>query len=114
LTGKQRGFIAAFSVTGSVRFAAKAAKVHRASHPRWLQQSAEYREAFADAVEDATDALEEEAFRRAHAGVPRLVHHKGVPMNHPETGAPLWERQYSDVLLIFLWRALRPEKYRER
>ena len=58
------------------------------------------------ALEAGTDALEDEARRRAHDGVEEPVHYKG------EVCGTI--RRYSDLLLIFLLKARRPDKYRER
>jgi hypothetical protein len=59
------------------------------------------------AKEMAADRLEEEAWRRAVDGVEEPVgFYRGEP------GA--YVRRYSDTLLIFLLKGLRPEKYRER
>ena len=103
----QRAFLAAFRATGNVRLACKAASVGRSSHYRWLEKDAEYHSAFNLAKEDATDVLEAEAHRRAVEGWEEEVGwYKG------EAGGTV--RKYSDVLLIFLLKALRPEKYRER
>lgn len=66
-------------------------------------------EAFAaewdSAIEQGVDALELEARRRAASGVEKPVFYKG------EQVAVV--REYSDVLLIFLLKAHRPEKYRD-
>ncbi len=87
--------------------ACKAAGVGRSSHYRWLEKDPEYRAAFDLAKEDATDALEAEAHRRAVEGVEEQVGwYRGV------AGGTV--RRYSDVLLIFLLKSLRPERYRER
>ncbi len=103
----QRGFLAAFRETGNVRLACKAAGVGRSSHYRWLEKDPAYREAFDQAKEDATDVLEAEAHRRAVEGVEEQVGwYRGV------AGGTV--RRYSDVLLIFLLKSLRPERYRER
>ena len=103
----QRAFLAAFRETGNVRLACEVAKVGRSSHYRWLDKDPEYREAFELAKEDAADILEAEAYRRAVEGVEKPVGwYKGKP------GGTV--REYSDILLIFLLKALRPEKYRER
>jgi hypothetical protein len=103
----QSAFLAAFRATGNVRLACKAASVGRSSHYRWLEKNSEYREAFDLAKEDAADIIEAEAFRRAVVGVEKPVGwYKGKP------GGTV--REYSDILLIFLLKALRPEKYRER
>jgi hypothetical protein len=59
------------------------------------------------AKEMAADRLEEEAWRRAVDGVDEPVgFYRGKPS--------AWVKRYSDTLLIFLLKALRPEKYRER
>ncbi len=103
---KQRALLSAFRKTGNVRLACEAAGVARASHYRWLEDPA-YCEAFEVAREDATDLLEEEAYRRAVVGVEKPVGwYKGKP------GGTV--REYSDTLLMFLLKGLKPEKYRER
>ncbi len=103
----KRAFLAAFRETGNVRLAREVAKVGRSSHYRWLEKDPEYREAFDVAKEDAADVLEAEAHRRAVDGWEEPVGwYKGV------AGGTV--RRYSDVLLIFLLKALRPERYRER
>ena len=103
----KRAFLAAFRETGNVRLACEAAGVGRSSHYRWLEKDPEYRAAFDVAKEDATDVLEAEAHRRAVEGIEEPVGwYKGV------AGGTV--RRYSDVLLIFLLKSLRPERYRER
>jgi hypothetical protein len=107
LSPQQRAFLAAFRKTGNVRLACGAAKVGRSSHYRWLNQSPAYREAFAVAKEEVADLLEAEAYRRAVEGVERPVGwYKG------QAGGSV--REYSDTLLIFLLKGLRPEKYGDR
>jgi hypothetical protein len=107
VTPQQRAFLAAFRNTGNVRLACEAAKVGRSSHYRWLNQDPAYREAFAVAKEEVADLLEAEAFRRAVDGVEKPVGwHKGKPGGYV--------REYSDTLLIFLLKGLRPEKYGDR
>ena len=104
---QQRAFFVAFLETGNVRRACEVAKVGRSSHYRWLDQHKAYREAFNLAKECAADLLEAEAYRRAVHGVEEPVGwYKGV------AGGVV--RRYSDVLLIFLLKGLRPEKYRDR
>ncbi len=103
----KRAFLAAFRETGNVRLACKAANVGRSSHYRWFEKDPEYRAAFEQAKENATDVLEAEAHRRAVEGWEEPVGwYKG------QAGGTV--RKYSDVLLIFLLKGLRPERYRER
>ena len=73
---------------------------------------------FAAAVEESREmhieSLEREVDRRAVEGVRRLKFHQGKPVIDPETGKPYYEHVYSDLLLIFRLKALKPEMYRER
>lgn len=106
--GLRKGaFLAAFRETGNVRLACEAAEVGRSSHYRWLDEDPEYREGFGLAKEDAADILEAEAKRRAVEGVEEPTGwYKGEPGGYI--------RRYSDTLLIFLLKGLKPEVYRER
>jgi len=65
----------------------------------------EFAAAWDKALEDSADRMEAEAWRRAMKGVERPVFHKGC-----EVGLV---REYSDVLLIFMLKGLRPDKFRE-
>lgn len=62
----------------------------------------------------AIQALEDAARIRALEGVPRLVFYAGQAVIDPRTGQPYVIKEYSDHLLMFLLRALRPHVYRER
>ncbi len=104
---RQKAFLAAFRETGNVRLACKAVSVGRSSHYRWLEKDAEYHSAFNLAKEDATDVLEAEAHRRAVEGWEE-------PAGWYRGQAGGMVRKYSDVLLIFLLKSLRPDRYRER
>lgn len=104
---KKKAFLAAFKVSGSVSYAAQAAKVHRCTHYEWMSSDKAYQDAFALAQEEAVDALETEARRRAVTGVMRRRF-------NPKTGEAFDELEYSDVLLIFLLKANAPAKFRDR
>jgi hypothetical protein len=82
-----RKFMDRYAETGSLRAAARAAKVSLATHYRMLETSDSYRKQFEVAQQQVADRLEAECFRRALAG--------------------------SDELLVFLLRAWLPERYRE-
>ena len=113
LTKKQRAFLAAYTEVGNVTDAAKAANVARCMHYEWLEQP-DYAAAFRKAEQQAADNLEKEAIRRAVEGVRRIKFGRnGQPLINPETGEPYAEHEYSDTLLIFLLKGLRPDKYRE-
>lgn len=115
---KKRAFLSAFAELGAVGLASESAKVSRMNHYSWLRAEGsdgdDYRAAFAEARECACDNLEAEALRRAKDGVRRLKFHEGMAVIDPETGEPYVEHQFSDTLAIFLLKAMRPEKYRER
>lgn len=72
----------------------------------WRTDDLEFATAWDEAVESGTDELEEEARRRAFAGVDEPVFYQGE-----ECGTI---RKYSDTLLIFLLKGRRPDRYRER
>jgi hypothetical protein len=103
--GSQRAFLLAYANTGNVRAACEAAKVHRRTHYKWLEDPA-YSAQFEDAKVDATDALEREARRRALEGVLEPVFQIGEKVGSI--------RKFSDTLLIFLLKGLKPDTYRER
>lgn len=104
--GKKRAFLASFEELGNVTLAALASGVPRRTHYNWLRDDPDYLEAFHEAQDDAADRLEAEARRRAVDGVEKPVGwYKGQP------GGTV--REYSDVLLMFLLKGLRPEKYVE-
>lgn len=73
--------------------------LHRKANP-------EFDKAFLEAREYAMDMLEGEARRRAFSGTPKPVFYKGKQVGEV--------KEYSDLLLIFLLKANRPEKYREK
>ena len=114
-TQRKKRFLAAFRETGNIRHACERSGVSRSSHYDWVIDDPGYKSDFAQATEDAADLLEAEARRRAHEGLVRYKFGKGgEPLTHPETGEPYREYEYSDTLLIFLLKGLKPEVYRER
>lgn len=102
---KQSAFLKAFSLSGSITKAAEDAKVQRGMHYRWLTDPS-YLAKFKRARREAVQGWEDEAIRRANDGVIEPVFYKGKAC-----GAI---RRYSDGLLMFLLRAAKPQKYRER
>jgi len=103
---KKRAFLIAFAESGNVSAAARLAGVGRRTHYDWLKADKEYRAAFDAAQEDASDALEEEARRRA-LGYAEAVYDK----SGNQTGM---RHRHSDLLMIFLLKGLRPEKYAQQ
>ena len=85
---KRASMLAALSKTGNISASARAAEIHRSTHYEWLALDPDYAAGVDQALEEAVDVLEAAARKRALIG--------------------------SDVLLIFLLKGHRPEKYRER
>lgn len=81
-------FLDALARTASVTAASQAAGIGRRTAYNWRNADEEFASAWDDALESGTDALEDEAIRRALDG--------------------------SDTLLIFMLKARRPEKFKER
>lgn len=109
---KKAAFLAAYRLCGNVTHAAEASEVGRDRHYAWLKSDAAYAKEAEAATAEATERLEAEARRRATQGVKKLVLYQGKPVM--VDGEYLYEHQYSDVLLIFLLKGAKPEKYRER
>ena len=85
---KRATFLASLEEGNSVARAASDAGVGRATAYEWRAAEPDFAKAWDDAVETGTDALEDEAIKRAKNG--------------------------SDTLLIFMLKARRPEKCKER
>lgn len=67
------------------------------------KDDAEFAELWDRAIEAGIDTLESEAIHRALEGIEEVVYYHGEQIGTV--------RRYSDGLLIFLLKALRPEKY---
>jgi hypothetical protein len=80
-------FLIGLEQCGNVSASAAAAGIHRTTAYHWRETDGAFRMAWDAALDVATDSLEEEARRRAVSG--------------------------SDVLLIFLLKAHRPQKFRD-
>ena len=104
-------FLKALAKRGNVSEAAKAAKVNRDTANEHRKSDPAFAAGWEIALEDAADALEREAFRRAHDGVLKPVFGSGgTGVGTVEVGRV---REYSDTLLIFLLKGIRPAKYRD-
>lgn len=104
--GARQRFLASLATGASISAAAKAAGVARQTPYKWRSDDKEFEERWVSSLETGTDALEDEARRRAHDGVKRPVYHGGKRVGYVQ--------EHSDQLMMFLLRARRPEKYRER
>jgi hypothetical protein len=104
---KQKIFLEALSSGLSVTAAVQAATpLSKMTVYRWRKSDPAFEAAWAEALEEGTDKLEDEAHRRAFEGVERPVYQGGVQVGS--------YREYSDRLMEFLLKGRRPYKYRER
>lgn len=116
--GKKRGaawrkaFLLVLARTGNVSLACAAAGTDRQNAYQLRDRDEAFAAAWKHALEEASDLLEEEAWRRAVEGIERYVVSHGKIVLGPD-GKPLVERHYSDMLLERLLRAHNPEKFRE-
>jgi hypothetical protein len=119
---KKRAYLIALSVSPNLDVAAKLAGISSMTGYLWRNSSKPEDEEFLNAValarEIAIERAENEAWRRAIDGVEEEVH--GSLGSDPNTGKSLGtgvvgvKKSYSDVLMMFMLKGHRPEKYRER
>lgn len=102
----QETFLAEFKKRGIILRACESAKVGRRTVYDWIDNDPVFKEQYLDAREDATDALEDEARRRAHEGVNEPVYQGGEKVGVI--------RKYSDRLLEMMMKAHRPDRFREQ
>jgi hypothetical protein len=103
---KRAKFLARLVEGASIHAAATAAGIGRTTAYEWRDAEPEFAAAWDEAVEAGTDALEDEAIRRARSGVDEPVYYQGEKVGVV--------RRYSDTLLIFMLKARRPDKFKER
>ena len=121
-------FLAALAESACILHACTLAGVSRTNVYQRRDADPEFAAALASALEDATDALELEARRRALHGVDEPVVYQGELMGvwvnargdivaEGTAGArqiPLTVKKYSDALMALLLKAHRPERYRDK
>lgn len=99
-------FIEKLKSIPNVSSAAKAAGINRTYAYKLKSEDADFSAAWDEAIESSTDDAEAEAYRRAVKGTVKPVFHMGKKVGGI--------REYSDTLLIFLLKAHRPEKFRDK
>ncbi len=108
----EKAFLAALAGTGIVARAAEAAHIETSTAYSLRLVDEAFAERWRLARESAADRMETEALRRAVDGVQEPVFGSGgVGVGTTKVGSI---RRYSDTLLIFLLKGIRPDKYRER
>lgn len=98
-------FLAALRTSPNVSGAAVAAGHNRQHVYAVREADAAFADAWDDALGEAVEMAEGEAYRRAVKGVEKPVYQAGHLIGKVQ--------EYSDTLLIFLLKAHKPERYRE-
>lgn len=124
-----KAFLAALAQTGNIRHACEVVDIGRTTAYTLRSDDETFAAEWESAIEESADLLEKEARRRAELGVQRLKFHNGntimvqaqgpggeplVNVEGQPVMVPYVEHEYSDTLMIFLLKGIRPEKYRER
>lgn len=99
-------FLDALARTGNLPVAYDAAGVSRHRLNVLRKDDAEFAELWDEAIEAGLERLEGEAMQRALEGIEETVYYHGEQIDTV--------RRYSDRLLIFLLKTLRPEKYGDK
>ena len=98
-------FLKHFAQTGAINYSAVQAGTKRETVWHRRQKDAAFATAYEEAAQSYAELLEEEADRRAIQGNERVVYYKGAKVGS--------YREFSDTLLIFRLKGLKPETYRE-
>ena len=113
LTGARReGFLKAVAETGNITAAVELAGTSRTRVYELRKVDEDFRAAWDEAENSASDKLEAEAWRRAVDGVQEPLISAGKIVRDDD-GQPIAVRRYSDNLLLALLKAHRPPR-RER
>ncbi len=107
---RQTRFLEAFSIYGNIWKACEESGVERRNIYNWQEHDEKFLLAFNVANELATERLEEAARRRASDGTKQ---EKPIFYLGQQVGSVI-ETDYSDSLLMFLLKARKPEKYKDR
>lgn len=98
--------LVALRMGASYAKAAMAAGLARSALYYWMGEDEDFHAACKEAEEEGTDRLEDEMLRRAVDGTDKPVFHQGSIVGTV--------REYSDTLAIFMAKARRPDKFKDR
>ncbi len=73
---------------------------------QWRTEDEAFAKAWDEAVEEGTDRMEDEAYRRAVQGTTKPVYQQGRKVGEVQ--------EFSDTLMIFMLKGRRPEKFKDR
>jgi hypothetical protein len=108
---RKRRFLQRFLVVGSICRAGEGVGVTVRTVGRWLKTDEAFAEGFEVVREAYAERLEEEADRRGAWGMMYFRFYRDKAIDDPRTGKPLIESKYSDKLLMFRLRGLKPGMY---
>jgi len=100
---KRETFLILLAVSGVVSYACSGIGIARQTAYDHKGKDEEFSDRWDAAVEDATNALEMEARRRAIDGIGKGVYYQGIRVDT--------EKVYSDNLLMFLLKGRRPAEF---
>lgn len=106
-------YLVKLSQTGNPLAACKAGRLTRSQVNVLREQDPLFANACTEALDEAADLLEAEAWRRALEGVAQPLLHAGQPVFNP-AGEAVIIRRYSDPLLVMLLRGCKPAKFQRR
>ncbi len=103
---KKIAAVVAFAHFGTMTAAAKSINVKVGTIKSWMVNDQNFSDAIGRAREVAADVAEDEAYRRAVQGYLEPVYQQGRQVGTI--------RKFSDQVLMFLLRGMKPDKYMER
>jgi hypothetical protein len=106
---KKARFLEALATGTTITGAADSAGINRTLPYSWRKHDDAFDVAYKDALESGTDALRDEARRRA-MGIQKPVMFSGKQVVGAD-GEPLFTVEYSDVLLMFLLKSRAPAEF---
>ena len=106
-------FLQTLSRTGNPSAACQSSHLTRRFINRMRDNDPVFARDYNEAMEEAADLLEAEAWRRALEGVPQLLIKAGQPVVDAD-GTAITVRRYSDPLLVMLLRGCKPDKFQRR
>ena len=97
---------------GVIATAARKAKLSRTQHFEWMKGDPAYVEKVHIAIDTAIEEMEHACDLRGVHGVDEQLYYQGDEIT--VRGKPAKKKKYSDNLLMFRLKALRPDKYADR
>ncbi|WP_419729538.1 hypothetical protein [Lichenicola sp.] len=107
-------FLNTLGKTGNASAACRASGLSRRQLNMLKQRDPVFATAYSEALDEAADVLEAEAWRRALEGIPHPVMKAGQPVFDQSTGEAVTVQRYSDPLLVLLLRGCKPAKFAQR